>query len=165
MLRERGPERTATATISDAPACRQQALDLLARREHSRVELERKLTVRSYTDDVIKATLDQLEATKLIDHARFAESFIRARANKGQGPVRIRRDLRDRGIEADLADLAFEGSDIDWFKLAATVRQRKYTADVSLSYKERARQSRFLQYRGFTLDQIRAALDFDDNSD
>jgi regulatory protein len=143
----------------DEPACRQQALNLLARREHSRLELERKLSARSYPDAVISVVLDALEAAKLLDSARFTESFIRSRVSKGHGPVRIRRDLAERGIaSAESADF-LRDADIDWYAAAKRARSKKFGDMPMTDFKQRARQSRFLQYRGFTIDQIKAALD------
>jgi regulatory protein len=149
----------------DAAACRQQALDLLARREHSRLELERKLSTRSYADDVIADTLDALERAGLLDSSRFAESFARSRIARGQGPLRIQRELIERGLSGAMADSALAALDIDWTALARSVRTKKFGASVPRAFAERVRESRFLQYRGFTSDQIRAVLDLDPDYD
>jgi len=141
----------------DAAACRHQALHALARREHSRLELERKLAMRGHGADVIALTLDHLEQTGLLDTHRFCESFVRSRISKGQGPTRIERELTDRGVDAALAGDYVHRMQ-DWSALAREVRRRKFGEDVPDSYKERARQSRFLQYRGFSHEQIRAAM-------
>jgi regulatory protein len=146
---------------SDAPAaCRRQALNALARREHSRLELERKLVARGHATEVIATTLDRLEETGLLDADRFCESFVRSRISKGQGPARIERELTERGIDAERAGIAMQLNE-DWITLARTVRQRRFGEEVPKEYKERARQSRFLQYRGFSGEQIRAALQHD----
>jgi len=149
----------------DAAACRQQALDLLARREHSRRELERKLSARSYASGVIADTLDALERAGLLDAARFAESFVRSRIARGQGPLRIQRELAERGLAADESERAFAALEIDWTALARSVRAKKFGARIPQVFAERARESRFLQYRGFTSDQIRAVLDLDPDYD
>lgn len=141
----------------DEPVCRRQALNALARREHSRLELERKLGARGHGPEVIAVTLDKLEGSGLLDADRFCASFVRARISRGQGPTRIERELADRGIDAERAGHAVQGSE-DWAALARAVRQRRFGDDIPESYKERARQSRFLQYRGFTSEQIRAAM-------
>ena len=149
----------------DDAACRQQALDLLARREHSRLELERKLAVRDHPAEVIARTLDQLEHSGLLDAARFAESFVRSRIGKGQGPLRIRRDLNERGLSGDEVEHAIAAVEIDWTAIAQAVRKKKFGAKSPGAFKERVRQSRFLQYRGFTADQIRAVLNLDPDYD
>jgi regulatory protein len=148
----------------DPAVCRKQAMDLLARREHSRRELERKLAARGYDAAAVAAALDGLETDGLLAAARFAESFIRARAAKGQGPVRIRAELAERGIDpGEFA--AFLAAAFDWRALAREVRIKRFGAAQPARYAERARQMRFLQYRGFELDQIDAALDIRDDSD
>ncbi len=144
----------------DSAACRRHALNALARREHSRLELERKLFARGHGPELIAATLDRLEETGLLDADRFCDSFVRSRISKGQGPARIERELTKRGIDAERAGLALHRSE-DWVGLARTVRQRRFGDAVPKDYKERARQSRFLQYRGFSSEQIRAALRHD----
>jgi regulatory protein len=146
-----------------APACRRQALNALARREHSRVELERKLGARGHAPEIISATLDKLEETGLLDADRFCESFVRSRISKGQGPARIGRELADRGIDAERAQIALQSSQ-DWVALARAVRRRRFGDQIPKEYKERARQSRFLQYRGFSNEQIRAAMHGDPES-
>ena len=147
----------------DRAACRQQALGLLARREHSRMELERKLSRRDYGDDVIGATLDELERSGALAAHRFAESLVRSRFAKGQGPERIRLELERHGIAAaDFRDLV---QGYDWPGLARQVRRKRFGDAPPADFKERARQMRFLQYRGFERGQIDAALDLDDVSD
>ncbi|MGD2166741.1 MAG: regulatory protein RecX [Gammaproteobacteria bacterium] len=144
-------------TALDEPACRRRALNALARREHSRAELERKLGSRGFASEVIAVTLDDLERTGLLDAGRFCESFVRTRIGKGQGPARIERELLERGIDAESAGHALQDSQ-DWVALAQAVRRRRFGDEIPEDYKERARQSRFLQYRGFSSEQIRAAM-------
>lgn len=144
----------------DAASCRRQALNALARREHSRLELERKLGARGHGPEIISTTLDRLEEIGMLSAERFCESFVRSRINKGQGPTRIERELAQRGIDERLAAARLQDS-ADWDALAAGVRRRRFGDQIPKNYKERARQSRFLQYRGFTSEQIRAAMQSD----
>ncbi|MCC7120947.1 MAG: regulatory protein RecX [Gammaproteobacteria bacterium] len=129
----------------------------LARREHSRRELERKLTARGLDSAVVRETLDTLAAQRLQDDDRFVEAFVRARITRGQGPVRITRELRQRGIAEADAQAALAAAAVDWDELAARVLARQFRA-VAADTKARARQQRFLEYRGFTTTQIRVAL-------
>jgi regulatory protein len=145
----------------DAGTCERDALALLARREHSRLELERKLAARGYPDAVVAPVLDDLERSGALAAARFTETFIRSRAGKGQGPVRIRAGLAERGVtEADAA-AQLRDAEVDWAATARAVRAKRFGAAVPRDFKERARQARFLQYRGFDSRQIGAALDGD----
>jgi regulatory protein len=143
----------------DALACKRQAVKLLARREHSRLELERKLGMRSFDAEVVAATLDELEHDNLLDTARFAESYVRSRAEKGFGPKRIRLELGERGVGGTEADAALEAAAIDWAERARGVREKRFGAPAPGEFTERARQSRFLDYRGFEAADIAAALE------
>jgi regulatory protein len=140
------------------------ALRLLARREHSLQELRTKLLRRGHTAAAVDVVISQLAARQLISDARFAGSWVRRGATRGQGPVRIRAELRAQGITEDLIQAEFAAADCDWPQLAAQVRARKFGARKPAASAERAKQSRFLQYRGFTADQIRAALGADADS-
>ena len=146
-------------------ACRGQALDLLARREHSRLELERKLLARSYSDDLVMVTLDGLERTGALAVGRFVESFVRSRTARGQGPVRIRAELAKRGVDVPEAAALLGAESIDWFEAARSAWAKRFGASPPADFKERARQARFLAYRGFEHAHINAALDLSDDSD
>jgi regulatory protein len=69
--------------------------------------------------------------------------------------VRIRRELQERGVPEELIEQAFESMDVDWSDAIATVREKKFGRKLPSEFKERSRQSRFLQYRGFSGEQIR----------
>jgi len=140
-------------------------MDLLARREHSRLELEHKLTARGFEPTTVAQTLDRLVRDRLLVEDRFVESFVLARARKGQGPVRIRAELAQRGIDDSSVSAGIAEADRDWSALAAEVRIKRFGAAPPADFRERARQAKFLQYRGFEADQIRAALDMSDESD
>ncbi len=134
------------------------ALDLLARREHARSEIERKLRQRGYADETAAQVITRLAARGLLSEQRFAESFVRARARRGQGPMRLRAELAQRGVDdAAIAD-ALAAPDLDWRALAGEVRRKKFGDAAPADFSERARQTRFLEYRGFDADDIRAAL-------
>jgi len=149
----------------DEPACTRAALELLARREHSRRELVRKLGARGFPDDVIAPVPDELERTGALANVRFTDSFVRSRIAKGQGPQRIRAELTQRGIADAEADDGLRAADVDWRATIRAVRAKRFGPELPRDYAERARQARFLQYRGFDSAQIRAALEFDGDSD
>jgi len=148
-----------TAATVEAAAVR-----LLARREHSRAELARKLDERGVPAELAAETLDSLAARRLQSDARYAEALITSRAGRGQGPVRIRRELAERGVAPAIVDDALDGAGQDWFELARQVRRRRFGAGgAPTEWEARVRQSRFLEYRGFSSDQIRHALGHDDD--
>jgi regulatory protein len=143
---------------SDPASARRTALDLLARRDHSLAELREKLAAREFSPADIEETLARLTGDGLASDARFVEAFVAARVRKGQGPVRIRAELERRGVAADIIARHLEAEACDWGALAGEVRVRRFGAAHPRDFRERARQARFLEYRGFTADQIRAAL-------
>jgi regulatory protein len=164
-VRRSKPDDAEAAGPVDAPACKRTALELLTRREHSRRELTRKLEARGFPADVILHALDELERTGALADARFTDSFVRSRVAKGQGPQRIRAELAQRGIADDEVDGVLRAADVDWLATIRAVRSKRFGPELPRDYAERARQARFLQYRGFNAAQIRAALEFDANSD
>lgn len=83
-------------------------MDYLARREHSRQELYTKLSRKEYMSEVINETLDRLEQQDLLSDQRFAENFTRHRVNQGYGRLRIRQELRLRGVDDGLVELALQ---------------------------------------------------------
>jgi regulatory protein len=138
------------------------AVRLLARREHSRVELGRKLRARGAPAELVEEVLASLAARRLQSDERFAESLVTSRIGRGQGPVRIGRDLEAQGVPAAEVEAALEAAGADWFELAAATRRKRFGRPAPADWKERGRQARFLEYRGFTAEQIRRALGDDD---
>ncbi|GAB3374327.1 recombination regulator RecX [Spongiibacter taiwanensis] len=135
------------------------AMDLLARREHSRSELSTKLNQRfSDCPDLIVAAVQRLSDEGLVSNQRFAESFVRQRVAKGHGPLRIRQELRQREVEEGLIGEALAEAGIDWWALAEEAVQRRFGAEAPADFKEKAKRMRFLQQRGFTFEQIQSAV-------
>ena len=128
------------------------ALKMLMRREHSQLELSKKLQLKGFNDVDIKHSIDLLIEQKYQSDERFSEAFIIMRYNQGKGPVVISSELKKRGIES------FDLSIIDWFELAKEVRKKKFGQNLPLDYKTQAKQKRFLQSRGFGFDQINKAF-------
>ena len=120
----------------------------MMRREHSKLELFNKLQLKDYDDEIINSTITKLAEQNYQSDERFAEAFILMRFNQGKGPIKIALELKLRGISS------FDMSDFDWFKSAKDIRKKKFGDDSSLDYIEKAKQKRFLQSRGFGLDQI-----------
>ena len=144
---------------------RRAAMDMLARREHSRLELTRKLGRKfsgqtighvSGVEDVIEEELLKLRQEGVQSDARLAEVFIRARTGRGQGLIKIRMELKGRGVSEDDIALAFEACSVDWYSLAHEVAVKKFGDgfESRQDRKEKSRLSRFLQQRGFSYDHI-----------
>jgi len=139
------------------------AVGLLARREHSARGLAAKLHARGAGAPLIESLLARLIEERLQSDERFAEAYLRQRSDKGYGPLRISAELRERGIadpliSAQLRQAEREGA-IDWFERAAVTYAKKYGGRPIADIKERAKRMRFLQYRGFSHEQIAAVLE------
>ena len=147
---------------TDPLRARKKAMDYLARREHGREELLAKLASAGFDPATAAAAVGQLAAEGLQDDRRFVENFVQSRISQGKGPVRIRLELQQHGIEGAVVDEALDGAGEDWSALARQVRARKFGRRVPEPFPEKARQMRFLQYRGFESDQIRRALEESD---
>ncbi len=132
--------------------CYKVALNMLFRREHSQLELSRKLQQKDFSDKDIVDSISLLIEQKYQSDERFSESFIHMRYGQGKGPILIAAELKDRGIKD------FDLSIYDWFELAKHVRRKKFGLNIPADYKEKAKQKRFLRSRGFNLDQINKAL-------
>jgi regulatory protein len=153
LLSDQGEDR-----FSCSKEIRKKAMDFLARREYGRDELVKKLADKGYKRSVVEDELHSLAEEGLQSDTRFAESFVQSRINQGKGPVRIRADLRQRGIRDGVIEGALEEAAGDWYELAREQRVKKFGEAVPDDFKEKARQMRFLQYRGFEQDHIQSAF-------
>ena len=133
-------------------------MDFLARREYGLDELAKKLADKGYKRTVVEDELARLGDEGLQSDSRFAEAFVQSRINQGKGPVRIRAELAQRGIRDGVIEGALEAATCDWFELAGNERRKKFGSAAPADFKEKARQMRFLQYRGFEQDHIQAAV-------
>ena len=120
-------QRREEQDADDPGQARAAALNLLARREHSRRELEAKLRSRGFEAQVASATAAALDAEGLLSERRFAESYVHSRAERGFGPVRIRAELGERGVADGDIEAALAGID-DWDERLAAVYARKFGA-------------------------------------
>jgi regulatory protein len=136
-------------------------MDLLARREHSLAELRDKLAARGFAPVDIDDAVAALGREGLADDTRFVEAFVAARIRRGQGPLRIRAELAERGIAAETVARCLAAA-CDWRRLAREVRVKRFGAGLPQEFRERARQARFLEQRGFAGAEVRAALEGDD---
>jgi regulatory protein len=137
---------------------RKKAMDFLARREYGQAELIKKLADKGYLRRVVEQVLPKLTDEGLQSDDRFAEAFVQSRISQGKGPVRIRLDLSQRGVSDAVIEMALEASASDWHGLAREVRERKFGRGEPADFKAKARQMRFLQYRGFEQDHIQSAF-------
>ena len=136
---------------------RERALRLLARREHARAELARKLAPHAESSEALEALLDDLQCRHLLSDERYAEMRVNTRSSR-YGNARLIQELRASGVDADAVDQALAAA-ADEFSRARQVWQRKYGANTRpVDALERARQTNFLMRRGFSGDIIRRLL-------
>lgn len=166
------------STESVATRLKARAIKLLARREHSRAELKRKLSVGNpvddgFSDELLASVLDQLADDGYQSDERFTELLIRQQVAKGYGELDIAARLYKKGIGKSLAATSLKDfvaeNNVDWYAQATDVliqrsmksgRQSNCHKAASLNADQRLRQRliRFLQQRGFTHDQVLYAL-------
>jgi regulatory protein len=140
------------------------AVALLARRDFASAELRAKLCSKGFEEAAAEQVIAELAARGVLDDRRFAENYINWHSGRGQGPVRIAAQLRSCGLPEGLVDAAL-ASGPDWYALARRVRSAKFGRQPPASWADKARQARFLQYRGFSSDHIRAATGADPDVD
>ncbi len=141
---------------------RQVALRLLARRDHAVGELTRKLRERGFAAVDIASVITDFEREGWLSDQRFAESFVRARLERGQGPLRIRADLMQRGLNSELADQALEEAcqeDSTLRERAEAARVKRFGPAQPADRRAWGQQARFLAQRGFPADTIRSLFD------
>jgi len=132
---------------------------MLARREHSAFEIRRKLRQKDIAESDIEEAVEHLQQEGLLSDARFAESYINMRRNKGYGPLRIALELKDRGVaESDFGPCLYAGN-MDWWSALRAACEKKYGGTRCDDYKDKAKRIRYLQYRGFALDKIHELLE------
>jgi regulatory protein len=133
---------------------------MLARRDHPSSELARKLRDKGYDAALIATVVERLAGEKLLDDNRYIDNFIRSHAGRGQGPMRIRMELRHVSLQGPAVEDAIAAFP-DWVAVARAARLKKFGTKAPATPAERARQLRFLGYRGFTSAQVRGALGWD----
>ncbi|HET7198751.1 MAG TPA: regulatory protein RecX [Burkholderiales bacterium] len=137
---------------------------LLARRDLPSGELRARLEERGFGPAAVTAALEVLAGEGSVNDERYARNHVAYHAARGQGPVRIAAQLRALGLPQPLIEAAMDAVP-DWAALARAARIRSFGAAAPASWQAKARQARFLQYRGFSADHIRAATGADPETD
>jgi regulatory protein len=127
-------------------------------REHSGHELQLKLRKRGYQPELIEQVLDALQASSLLNDARFTEAFVDSRIRKGQGPLSIRSGLREKGVGEQLIEASLQPYADQWLSLLQEVHDAKYGSQMAEYNKELAKRARFLESRGFPTELIGSFL-------
>lgn len=135
---------------------RSYAFAVLARKEYSKADLIEKLATWAQDRNEVLTLVEELSANHYQSDQRVAEMTVRSQVRKGKGPNRIKLALRAKHLDKELVreDIA----EIDWYEQAYQLKVKKYGTEVSKDPKMKAKQIRFLQYRGFEMDAIMKAI-------
>jgi len=157
-VRRRKPDAAALAAPDDPRAARLAALKLLNRRDHGAREIAERLVALGFLRSAAEQAVEGLRHERLVDDGRFAEHFVAYHANRGRGPVGIAHRLRDAGVAPEAIAAAVDAGAADWRRRCAEVRRKRFGAKLPATWAEKGRQARFLTQRGFSADQVRAAV-------
>ncbi|HXS52214.1 MAG TPA: recombination regulator RecX [Usitatibacter sp.] len=149
-------------TARAQPSLKARALRLLARREHSREELERKLAPHAQQGEDVEALLDEMVKRGWLSDARFAEQTIRSKARRF-GPLKLAQQLRAKGVDEETIARGFRAAAADGISSLESVWKSRFGVPAP-DQRERARQARFLQGRGFPLEDVMRFLTSVDKS-
>lgn len=138
------------------------AIKLLGRREYSSFELKNKLLERGFDGQQIKLLLAELVLNNWQSDQRFAESYVRSRKYRGIGPLKLTLELEQRGITRDEIKGLIASAEQNWEQLAIEVSQKKFGKIKPKEIKELARRVNYLLARGFTVDQARQAVNYEE---
>ncbi len=137
---------------------RNSAIGSLAMREHSAYELQQKLLNKNHPEAVVFALIAELQKENLLSDTRYAECYWRSRCNKGYGPMRIERELEQKGVASRLIQEALYEAEIDFEALVHQVYEKKYKGQAWTDFKEKAKRQNFMYRRGFPSELIRMVL-------
>ena len=135
---------------------RNSALNLLAQREHSKLELQNKLIAKGFSVAEITKVVQELSQEGLQSDERFVEGYIAMRSRRGFGPLRIKAELGERGIVPELIEQFVQ--EYNWSDLIRVVRRKKFGQELPSNLQDQTKQMRYLYYKGFDVDLIKLAL-------
>ena len=151
--------------MSDQTDIYNSAVRMLSMREHGTRELHDKLVAKGFAAATVDDVISQLLEQRLLSDERFVEMMFRAAISKGHGPNRVTQSLHHKGVDRYLIESHLGTSDVDWWALALTVKQKQFGSDKAVDWQQKQKQLRFLHGRGFTLDQINYAIAAEPQSD
>lgn len=129
-------------------------IDLLSRREYSERELFAKLCAKSFCPDETQEVIQFLKENDHLSDLRFTESAFRSRINKGYGLLYIEQELKQKGVDSSIIWQVERDIQVNWLDIAQKAYQKKYGDKQYLNDKDKAKRIRFLQYRGFSSEEI-----------
>lgn len=137
---------------ADLKDARNRALRMLSRREYAALELFNLLSAKGFDQLTLDTLIQQLQRDNLQSDERFAEAYARSRQQRGFGPLRIKQDLNQKGIAAELISTVLNQCETPWEIAIETARSKRFGKQRPQDHAARAKQIRFLQYRGFPME-------------
>ncbi len=134
-------------------------LRLLTRRDHSRKEIQDKLSLKGFERSQVAEVIDELSSQNWQDDGRYAEAYARVRSQKGFGPVRIAFELRQQGVDTATIEQVLRIVTDDWPSLMEKVYFKKFPRETRFDLNERGKCIRFLLQRGFPNAMINTLLE------
>lgn len=146
--------------LSSSKLIRIKIMDYLAIRDHSKKELVKKMVNKVDSIELLQEEINKLESQGYINEERFGEEYIRARILRGYGPIRIKSELRTRGLKDDTISTSLSNYDKAWLSIAIKALNKKFSTgkESNDDFKLLLKKKRFLAYRGFSFEQIDQAI-------
>jgi regulatory protein len=148
-----------TMSDNDAKIIRHKLTRLLSRREHSQTELRKKLAELELDKDLIEETIQRFSEKDIQSDLRYAEAVVRGAYRKGKGPVFVERELNNHDIDFHVVKALVNDESFDWFESSKAVRVKRFGSELPEDWTAKQKQMRFLQYRGFSQEQIKYAFE------
>ena len=148
-----------TEYVSEQQRAWSSAVTHLTRREHSSKELQEKLRQSGFAADVIQQTIEQCLVQGFLSDERYSEMLVRTRVRQGYGRRRIQNELQEKGVNSSIIEQYLQGCEVDWQAQLRQVRDKKFGSTPPADFKEKSKQIRFLEYRGFAMAEIMALFD------
>lgn len=138
---------------------RRKALNWLGKQEYNLAKFRRKLQQQQASEEQIASLIDEFCQANWLSESRYSQGFVRARVNKGQGRLKIIHDGHSvHQIELSALEEALDQQQVDWLALAVQTYQKRYGTEPITDFKQQAKRMRYMQYQGFTLEQIKHAI-------
>lgn len=134
------------------------AVSLLAKKNYASGEMHRQLSRLTENTADIERVLHRLTDTHVLNDAQLLAYLFDKHVKKMHGPTRIKQEMRQKGFPAALIEQEIDKSEVDWYQLAKEARTKKFGEALPADPKEKNKQIRHLQYKGFTMDMIFEAL-------
>lgn len=145
--------------ITDPAKLRARGLYWISKRDYSVKDFTDKLHKVCEIQELIDNLVEDFIKRDWLNEERYLGAFVRTKIAMGLGLYRIKQELQKHGIKGEQTLLHIEELDVDWFEQAKQTYLRKYNDSPVVDFKEKAKRFRYMQYRGFSPDEIKYAME------